>query len=164
MPSFIIVGYAWQILERGGLVQATPPSRLWASPKKPILNRVKGLMEQFRFFKLLILKLQIFILFYKNLKNVIKVTAWKVSKYGVFSGPYFPVFRLNTGKCGTEKTPCLDTFHAVSIVFMGKVFSNIIKLWYLRWCYGFCLISKHTIKLLLVSTHKHTRICPFFFK
>ena len=24
-------------------------------------------------------------------------TAWKVSKYGVFSGLYFPVFRLNTG-------------------------------------------------------------------
>ena len=24
------------------------------------------------------------------------VTAWKVSKYGVFSGPYFPVFGLNT--------------------------------------------------------------------
>ena len=23
------------------------------------------------------------------------VTAWKVSKYGVFSGPYFPVFSLN---------------------------------------------------------------------
>ena len=23
-------------------------------------------------------------------------TAWKVSKYEVFSGPYFPVFRLNT--------------------------------------------------------------------
>ena len=25
-------------------------------------------------------------------------TAWKVSKYGVFPGPYFPVFGLNTGK------------------------------------------------------------------
>ena len=24
-------------------------------------------------------------------------TAWKVSKYGVISGPYFPVFGLNTG-------------------------------------------------------------------
>ena len=24
------------------------------------------------------------------------ITAWKVSKYGVFSGPYFPAFRLNT--------------------------------------------------------------------
>ena len=45
------------------------------------------------------------------------ITAWKVSKYGVFSGPYFPAFRLNTeiygvdeGKYGPEKTPYLDTF------------------------------------------------------
>ena len=41
------------------------------------------------------------------------VTAWKVSKYGVISGPYFPVFGLNTGKYGPEITPYLDTFHAV---------------------------------------------------
>ena len=40
-------------------------------------------------------------------------TAWKVSKYGVISGPYFPVFGLNTGKYGPEITPYLDTFHAV---------------------------------------------------
>ena len=40
-------------------------------------------------------------------------TAWKVSKYGVISGPYFPVFGLNTGKYGPEITPCLDTFHKV---------------------------------------------------
>ena len=33
-------------------------------------------------------------------------TAWKVPKYGVFSGPYLHVF-------GAEKKPCLDTFHAV---------------------------------------------------
>ena len=33
-------------------------------------------------------------------------TAWKVSKYGVFSGPYFPVF-------GPEKTPYLDTFQVM---------------------------------------------------
>ena len=42
-------------------------------------------------------------------------TAWKVSKYGVFSGPYFPVFRANAGKYRPEKTPYLDTFHAVSV-------------------------------------------------
>ena len=36
-----------------------------------------------------------------------------VSKYGVFSGSYFPVFSPNTGKHGPEKTPYLDTFHAV---------------------------------------------------
>ena len=38
--------------------------------------------------------------------NEIRYTAWKVSKYGVFSGPYFPAF-------GPEKTPYLETFHAV---------------------------------------------------
>ena len=36
-----------------------------------------------------------------------------MSKYGVFSGPYFLVFSPNTGKYGPEKTPHLDTFHAV---------------------------------------------------
>ena len=35
------------------------------------------------------------------------VTAWKVSKYGVFSGPYFSVFGLNTG-------PEKNTFYAVN--------------------------------------------------
>ena len=34
------------------------------------------------------------------------ITAWKVSKYGVFSGP-------NTGRYGPGKTPYLDTVHAV---------------------------------------------------
>ena len=56
-------------------------------------------------------------------------TAWKsVQKYGVFPGPYFPEFGLNTEiysvnllfspntvKYGAEKTPYLVTFHAVKI-------------------------------------------------
>ena len=42
-------------------------------------------------------------------------TAWKVSKYGFFSGSYFPVFGLNTGKYGPEKTPYLNTFHAMLV-------------------------------------------------
>ena len=32
----------------------------------------------------------------QNLSSGFVETAWKVSKYGVFSGPHFPVFRLNT--------------------------------------------------------------------
>ena len=45
-----------------------------------------------------------------------------MSKSGVFSGPYFPVFGLNTeisvfsrnkGKYGHGKTTYLDTFHTV---------------------------------------------------
>ena len=35
-------------------------------------------------------------------------TTWKVSENVAFSSPYFPVF-------GPEKTPYLDTFHAVHI-------------------------------------------------
>ena len=47
-------------------------------------------------------------------------TAWKVSKYGAFSGPYFPVFSLNTGKYGLGKTPYLGTFHAVRVILSFK--------------------------------------------
>ena len=40
-------------------------------------------------------------------------TVRNVSKYGVFSGPYFHVFSPNTGKHGPEKTPYLEIFRAV---------------------------------------------------
>ena len=36
-----------------------------------------------------------------------------MSKYGVFSGSHFSVFGRNTGKYGPEKTPYLDSFHAL---------------------------------------------------
>ena len=41
-------------------------------------------------------------------------TAWKLSKYGVFSGP-------NAGKYRPEKTPYLDTFHEVVEFICEKV-------------------------------------------
>ena len=34
-------------------------------------------------------------------------------KYGVFFGPCLPVASWNIGKYGPEKTPYLDTFHAM---------------------------------------------------
>ena len=33
----------------------------------------------------------------------VTLTTWKVSKYGVFPGPYFPVFGLNMGKTDQKK-------------------------------------------------------------
>ena len=36
-----------------------------------------------------------------------------MSKYGVISGPYFPVFGLNTVKYVPEITPNLNTFHTM---------------------------------------------------
>ena len=51
-----------------------------------------------------------------------------MSKYGVFSGPYNPVFSPNTGKYGPEKTTYLDTFHTVIVsskkMFKYRVFSD----------------------------------------
>ena len=49
----------------------------------------------------------------QNSLTVKMYTAWKVSKYGAFSGPYFPVFGLNIGNYGPENSPYLDTFHAM---------------------------------------------------
>ena len=50
-----------------------------------------------------------------NLKSLESATAWKVSKYGVISGPYFSAFGLNAGKYGPKTTLYLDTFHTVRI-------------------------------------------------
>ena len=47
-----------------------------------------------------------------------------MSKYGVISGPCFPVFGLNTGKYGPEITPYLDTFHAVIGIVLMIFFSR----------------------------------------
>ena len=67
------------------------------------------------------------------------ITAWKMSKYGVISGPYFPVFglnteiygvisvfNLNTRKYGPEITPYLDTFHAVHY---SKLIASKLRQW-----------------------------------
>ena len=42
-----------------------------------------------------------------------------MSKNGAFSGPYFPVFEMKTGKFGSEKAPYLDTFHAVDLLMVS---------------------------------------------
>ena len=67
--------------------------------------------------------------------SVLNFTAWKVSKYRVNSGPYFPAFGLNTerygvlspnvGKYRPEKTPYLDTFHAVGI---GTIYGLMVEI------------------------------------
>ena len=50
-----------------------------------------------------------------------------MSKYGVFSGPYFPLFSPNTGKYGPEKTPYLDTFHTVLATVLNPSMYNVPK-------------------------------------
>ena len=68
---------------------------------------------------------------------LIKSTAWKVTICGVFSGPYFPVFGLNTYRVLRSKprysvqikenTPYLDTFHAAKTSLKKKeINTNLI--------------------------------------
>ena len=50
-----------------------------------------------------------------------------MSKYGVFSGPYFPAFGLNvfipnSEKYGPEKTPFSDTFQAMVVLVLNAQF------------------------------------------
>ena len=67
------------------------------------------------------------ICFFTKFSKVSSSNAWKVSKYGVISGLlYFPVFGLNTGKCGPEITPCLGTFHAVMHFFNSSIVEEYI--------------------------------------
>ena len=56
---------------------------------------------------------------------------WKVSKYGIFSGLYFPLFISNTGKYGLEKTPYLHIFHIV--VFQTRLCLDSTLLWRISW-------------------------------
>ena len=68
------------------------------------------------------LVIEVILIPYINIENPWKfielITAWKVSKYGVVSGPYFPAF-------GPEKTPYLDTFHTVFRFTTSKVALDI---------------------------------------
>ena len=43
-----------------------------------------------------------------------------MSKYGVISDPYYPVFSPNTKNYGLEITSYLDTFHSVISTFSTK--------------------------------------------
>ena len=49
-----------------------------------------------------------------------------MSKYGVISGPYFPIFGLNTEKYGPEITPYLDISDAMKKP-LSEMFVRVMK-------------------------------------
>ena len=75
-------------------------------------------------------------------------TVWKVSKYGIFSGSYFPEYGKYGPKYGPEKTPYLDNFDTVlkskkvftwqdpsDVIIIGYAVASIIY-WYQAWFLG----------------------------
>ena len=73
-------------------------------------------------------------------------------KYGVISGPYFPVFGLYTRKYGPEITLYLDTFHAV-IKFMLNQISKYLNSFFSKYQYGFRKIFTyhHCLTAMLIK-------------
>ena len=82
-----------------------------------------------------------------------------------FSGPYFPVFSLNTRKYGPEKTPYLATFHAVYVLWkfecncMHGLFciadlSELGRKNYLFWFYFFHWAAKMKQSITIMNLKK----------
>ena len=106
------------------------------------------------------------------LKIILGCTAWKVSKYGVFSGPYFPVFGLNTERysvslhiqpeCGsirTRKNSVFGQTFSVSHYPWNSIFTTFICRWFrvkiqlLATSFAsddiaFCLYNRGTLNIL----------------
>ena len=60
--------------------------------------------------------------------TIVSFTVWKVSKYGVISGPHFPVFSPSAGNYGPQIPPYLDTFHAILLPRLVLFRSNAKQL------------------------------------
>ena len=76
----------------------------WICRNRPFTK--KGLFSNKTFAKLLMKKLPFFKKNFVNFEDLFKIcTVWKVSRYGVFSGPYFPVFEKNTEIYLLRKSP-----------------------------------------------------------
>ena len=83
--------------------------------------------------------------FWKKKRKALLDTAWKVSKYRVFPGLYFPYshwlqeFSPTVGKYGPERTPHWDTFQAVTTISLSlkynstlpKIKEIVMKHWHL---------------------------------
>ena len=100
------------------------------------------------------------------------IIAWKVSKYGVFSGPYFPTFGLNTevysvnlriqSKCRkirTRKNSLFGHFSRSTSDGDNTIFTyyptKILSQWYV--CKGFWKIARHrNLKVCSRSTQFET--------
>ena len=106
--------------------------------RSPFLQNT-SLDTSLHIFFLFILFLQSFSsLFFISLIWVWKlVTAWKVSRYRVFSGPYFTVFGLNTERyCMSISVLCMSMYKKCSffrkfgvLCFLGWEMFVFLKIW-----------------------------------
>ena len=80
-------------------------------------------------------------------RNGLTSTARKLSKYGVFFGPRFPVFSTNTGKYKPEKALHLDTFHGMILTLMEFYMQTTNALLQNTYSENFCKTLANTFYL-----------------
>ena len=74
-----------------------------------------------------------------SLRERVQIRSFFWSVFSCIQSGQISVFSLNTGKYGPEKTPYLDTFHAVSIS-VNTSYSNLIAFWATNFHFAFCLL------------------------
>ena len=128
MPSFIIVGYAWQILGRGVFLPPHP----WAVPKRPILNKEKswsGVRSNQVF--------QIYILWYKLNGAVVtrKSESKNYLKIAIF-GSCVLLTKFRNWWLSRLKASCISKINSLNDIFSNsQTWSNLRAIFF--WVYKF---------------------------
>ena len=90
-----------------------------------------------------------------------KCTAWKVSKYVVFSDPYFLIFRLNTGNTDQKRLRIWTLFTQWCIQYIQKQFFRLFASSFkIRCPEVFC--QKAVQKIFGISAGRHLRRSSIF--
>ena len=105
----------------------------------------------------------------KNRRKVHDQMFWiftlYVSKYGVFSGPHFPVFSPNTGKYGPEKTPYLDTSRSVYLPLLWSTINHWSNIsWFIQYpagIYVFKVENRNTSEQFPIFSPKGKNLIPY---
>ena len=109
--------------------------------------------------------------FHELLLFKIHFTAWKVSKYGVFSDPYFPAFGLNTesygvslgiqsecGKIRIRKNSVFGPFSHSTYVGNYKAYFSLENIPHYFWCYNNLNFKHFKDKFLWISVTECWRV------
>ena len=96
-------------------------------------------------------------------------TVWKVAKYGVFSGPYFPVFGLSKGKYGPEKLRMWTPFTQCNVaIHSNKLYPELseseVKKLHEKFCDEIVLALLCCWVLTLTDPGFYPRNFPWYFQ
>ena len=94
---------------------------------------------------------------WKQFANSYLCAAWKMSKHGVFSDLYFPIFGLIAGKYGTEKN---SVFARFSCSLSCCLLQKLVRVW--QWCQIFFKIIAPILLYIPADTGRKLNVHKTF--